>query len=153
MQVSVMTLLFGQPVTEKKSLRFAVQRNLYPTDLGNWLQVDMTLFFITLIFCKGRCYPAVKSVRILTLVVSLLITSHTDPYVAVGGMGLSPPFVMSLAVSSTGVVTAGTADGRLLIGFGAECRLAMKKRSKKWEGLEGDETLLIKIAEGPVVAL
>jgi hypothetical protein len=68
-------------------------------------------------------------------------------------MGLSPPFVMSLAVSCTGVVAAGTADGRLLIGFGAEGCLAMKKRPKKWEGLDGVETLLIKIAEGPVVAL
>ena len=68
-------------------------------------------------------------------------------------MSLSPPFVMSLAVSSTGVVAAGTADGRLLIGFGAEGALAMKKRPNKWEGLVGVETLLTKIAEGPVVAL
>jgi hypothetical protein len=68
-------------------------------------------------------------------------------------MGLSPPFVMSLAVSSTGAVAAGTADGRLLIGFGAEAALAMKKRPKKWEGLDGVGTLLTKIAEGPVVAL
>jgi hypothetical protein len=60
---------------------------------------------------------------------------------------------MSLAVSSTGIVAAGTADGRLLIGFGAESYLATKKKSKKWQGLVEDETLLIKIAEGPVVAL
>ena len=68
-------------------------------------------------------------------------------------MALSPPFVMSLAVSSTGIVAAGTADGRLLIGFGAESCLTMKKRPKKWLGLVAEETLLIKIAEGPVVAL
>lgn len=60
---------------------------------------------------------------------------------------------MSLAVSSTGIVAAGTADGRLLIGFGAESCLTMKKRPKKWPGLVAEETLLIKIAEGPVVAL
>jgi len=66
---------------------------------------------------------------------------------------MSPPFVVSLAVSNTGVVAAGTADGRLLIGFGAEGSLAKKKRPKKWEGLDGVENILVKIAEGPVVAL
>lgn len=69
-------------------------------------------------------------------------------------MSLSPPFVISMAVSTTGVVAAGTADGRLLIGFGAERgALGKGKKAKKWEGLNPDETLLIKIAEGPIVAL
>ncbi len=73
-------------------------------------------------------------------------------------MALSPPFIMSLALSSIGTVAAGTADGRLFLGFGGERSPSAgaktkKKKAKKWEGLDGDESLLIKVAEGPVVAL
>jgi len=64
---------------------------------------------------------------------------------------------MSLALSSNGTVAAGTADGRLFLGFGGERSLSAgaktKKKAKKWKGLDGDESLLIKVAEGPVVAL
>ncbi len=62
-----------------------------------------------------------------------------------------------LAVSSTGVVAAGTADGRLLIGFGGEkgstADAKTKKKAKRWNGLDQDESLIIKVAEGPIVAL
>lgn len=75
-------------------------------------------------------------------------------------MSLSPPFILSTAVSSTGIVAAGTADGRIWIGTGGEKRPAAatgtsgkKKRSRKWEGLKKDEGLLLKVAEGPIVAL
>lgn len=61
---------------------------------------------------------------------------------------------MSLAVSSIGTVAAGTADGRLFLGFGGEKSLSKtKKKAKKWEGLGGDDSALIKLAEGPIVAL
>ncbi|KAF8077662.1 WD40-repeat-containing domain protein, partial [Lyophyllum atratum] len=87
----------------------------------------------------------------------LLSTRKIPSYTVAGGMALSPPFVMSTAISSTGIIAAGTADGRLLIGCGgykpAKPRGGKKKRSKKWEGLDEEEELIIKIAEGPIVAL
>jgi hypothetical protein len=63
-----------------------------------------------------------------------------------------------MAMSNTGVLAAGTADGRLWIGFGGEKSSnpgakGAKKKAKKWEGLGEDETLLIKVAEGPIVAM
>ena len=66
---------------------------------------------------------------------------------------------MCMAISSTGVLAAGTADGRLWIGFGGEklpnstVAKSSKKKAKKWDGLNEDEALLIKVAEGPVVAM
>jgi hypothetical protein len=70
-------------------------------------------------------------------------------------MSLSPPFVMSMAMSISGVLAAGTADGRLWLGFKGDraSHSGKKKKSKKWEGLDEDESLLIKVAEGPVVAM
>ena len=86
-----------------------------------------------------------------------MVTLFVDPYTVVGGMALSPPFIMSLAVSSTGVIAAGTADGRLLIGFGGEkgstTDAKTKKKAKRWNGFDQDESLLIKVAEGPIVTL
>lgn len=74
------------------------------------------------------------------------------------GISLSPPFVMSISVSSTGIVAAGTADGRIWIGTGGEKMPAggsggKKKRSRKWDGLKENDGLLVKVAEGPVVGL
>lgn len=75
-------------------------------------------------------------------------------------MALSPPFIMSAAMSSTGVLAAGTADGRLWLGFGGEKlpasspkRNAKKKKTAFWQGLNEDDQLEIKVAEGPVVAM
>jgi hypothetical protein len=68
-------------------------------------------------------------------------------------MALAPPFIMSMAMSNTGVLAAGTADGHLWIGFGGEKGPASKKKAKKWEGLDESKALLIKVAEGPIVAM
>ncbi|KAF9532220.1 WD40-repeat-containing domain protein [Crepidotus variabilis] len=77
-----------------------------------------------------------------------------DAHVEEGGMGLSPPFITSMTLSSASVIAAGTADGRLLLGFGAERGFsAQTKKAKKWDGLDPQNSLLIKIAEGPIVAL
>jgi len=87
----------------------------------------------------------------------VLSRRQMDPYVVVGGMSLSPPFIMSMAMSNTGVLAAGTADGRLWLGFKGDKACSSgkkaKKKSKKWEGLDEDEALLIKVAEGPIVAM
>ncbi|KAG5352981.1 hypothetical protein C0989_011624 [Termitomyces sp. Mn162] len=76
----------------------------------------------------------------------------------VGDVTLSPPFVVSIAISSTGIIAAGTADGRLLIGCGGYKapkgkESGGKKRSRKWDGLNVEEEIITKVAEGPLVAL
>ncbi|RPD66416.1 WD40 repeat-like protein [Lentinus tigrinus ALCF2SS1-6] len=69
------------------------------------------------------------------------------------GVSLSPPFVLSVTVSSTGLLAAGTADGRAWIGGGGEKRpSSKKKRSRKWEGLKEDEGIWLQVADGPVVS-
>ena len=83
--------------------------------------------------------------------------THTIASVAADSSGestsLSPPFVLCLSVSDSGIVAAGTADGYLLVGFGGEkVSPGKKKRTRKWEGLN-EHLISIKIAEGPVVAL
>ncbi|KAF8912110.1 WD40-repeat-containing domain protein [Gymnopilus junonius] len=85
----------------------------------------------------------------------VLSRRQMDPYTEEGGVSLSPPFILSTAMSATGVLAAGTADGRLFVGFGGEKSSVKgsKKKSKKWEGLEEDETVLVKVAEGPIVAM
>ncbi|THH13865.1 hypothetical protein EW146_g6405 [Bondarzewia mesenterica] len=73
------------------------------------------------------------------------------------GVSLSPPFVLAIDMSTTGILAAGTADGQLWLGAGGEKRPSAvsgkKKRSRKWEGLRGDLSFAFKIAEGPVVDL
>ncbi|PPQ63258.1 hypothetical protein CVT24_006783 [Panaeolus cyanescens] len=72
------------------------------------------------------------------------------------GMSLSPPFVMSVAVSSSGILAAGTADGNLLTSFGGERKQGdkgSKKKGKTWGGLEESQSQVRKVAEGPIVAL
>ena len=66
-------------------------------------------------------------------------------------MSLAPPFIMSMAMTATGVLAAGTADGRRWLGFGGE--KGSKKKAEKWEGLDENKALRIKVAEGPIVAL
>lgn len=86
-------------------------------------------------------------------------TNYTATSPPESGVSLSPSFVLSTAVSSTGIVAAGLADGRVWIGIGGEKRPAAsgsggkQKRSRKWEGLKENEGLSVKIAEGPVVGL
>ncbi|KAI0729930.1 WD40 repeat-like protein [Fomitopsis betulina] len=72
------------------------------------------------------------------------------------GLQLSPPFVLSAAVSPTGILAVTTASGLLFVGTGGEKRPsnhAQKKRRKKWDGLNQSEGIVSKIAEGPVVAV
>ena len=68
------------------------------------------------------------------------------------GVSLSPPFVLSLAISEIGMIAVGTADGRLWIGAGGE-KGTKKKRSRKWEGMKKESSYEFKIAEGPVIGL
>ncbi|KAJ6597055.1 WD40-repeat-containing domain protein [Mycena vulgaris] len=88
---------------------------------------------------------------------TILSRRDIPPFPIADGMSLSPPFIMCAAVGTTGVMAAGTADGRLWLGFGGEksgqTKSTKKKRSRKWEGFNPEEELLQKIAEGPVVAV
>nr|GAT60084.1 predicted protein [Mycena chlorophos] len=71
------------------------------------------------------------------------------------GVSLSPPFILSAALTGTGAVAAGTADGRLWVSCSGDKSVnsGKKKRSRKWEGLNEEDEILEKIAEGPVVAM
>ncbi|KAJ7174017.1 WD40-repeat-containing domain protein, partial [Mycena crocata] len=88
---------------------------------------------------------------------TVLSRRDIPPFPIADGMSLSPPFVMSAAVTSTGVMAAGTADGRLWLGLGGEkgdqTKSSKKKRTRKWEGFSPDDDLLEKVAEGPIVAM
>ncbi|KAI0780674.1 WD40 repeat-like protein [Trametes elegans] len=73
------------------------------------------------------------------------------------GVSLSPPFVLSMSISNTGLLAASTADGRVWLGGGGEKRSnasqgGRKKRSRKWEGLKEEDGVWLKVAEGPVVS-
>jgi hypothetical protein len=65
-------------------------------------------------------------------------------------ISLSPPFIHCVTISQRGVVAASTADGRLILGFGASKH---SKKQKKWEGLKADDMVAVKVANGPVVGL
>ncbi|KAI1794615.1 WD40-repeat-containing domain protein [Ganoderma leucocontextum] len=68
-------------------------------------------------------------------------------------VSLSPPFVHSLSVSSSGLIVVSTADGRVWLGGGGEKRLdGKKKRSRKWEGLREDDRIWLQVADGPIVS-
>ncbi|RXW22071.1 hypothetical protein EST38_g3782 [Candolleomyces aberdarensis] len=82
----------------------------------------------------------------------LLSETKMDATLAEGGVSFSPPFIIAAAISPTGVLAVGTADGRLCIFFGGE-KHPSKKKSKKWGGLNREEMLALKVAEGPIVAL
>lgn len=73
------------------------------------------------------------------------------------GVSLSPPFILSLSISSTGIIAAGTADGRLYIGFGGEKSSEttgnQQRRQRKWKGLKIDDRIVASVAEGPIVGL
>ncbi|THU85646.1 WD40 repeat-like protein [Dendrothele bispora CBS 962.96] len=74
---------------------------------------------------------------------------------SVGGMSFSPPFIMCTAISSCGLFAAGTGDGRLWMGFGGEKKpsSAPKKKTRKWNGLDREEEVLLKVVDGPIVAM
>lgn len=81
----------------------------------------------------------------------ILLTLVQAQFVQMDGISLSPPFVQSSAVSSTGIIAIGLADGRLYVGFGGDRQLA--KRGKKWNGLDPSAEWIEKVAEGPIVAM
>ncbi len=70
----------------------------------------------------------------------------------VGGTTLSPPFVLCLAISSNGLLAAGTADGRLVLGKGGIKRPS-KKKSRKWNGLDPQHIVSRVMSTGPIVAV
>ncbi|KAH6894990.1 hypothetical protein BKA70DRAFT_1375720 [Coprinopsis sp. MPI-PUGE-AT-0042] len=65
---------------------------------------------------------------------------------------MTPPFITSFAISSTGVVAAGTACGLLWIGIGGEKRPDQKK-TKKWQGLDPNECAAVAAAQGPIASI
>lgn len=77
------------------------------------------------------------------------------------GISSLPPFVTSLAISSSGGIAAGTADGRIWVGLGGEknpsqnlnANKGKKKRARKWGGLSEEEGFETKIGEGMVTGL
>lgn len=87
----------------------------------------------------------------------LLSRDDLRPMDSSSGLAMSPPFILSLDISSTGVLAAGTADGRIYVGTSGE-RLggaggARQNRRRKWEGLRSDGRILVEVARGPVIAL
>jgi hypothetical protein len=80
-----------------------------------------------------------------------------SPHAPAGEMSLSPPFIMSMAISLTGVLAAGTVDGQLWINFSGESSKdggsKNTKGLKTWAGLNEDTEHIAKIAEGPLVAM
>ncbi|KAG1739398.1 WD40-repeat-containing domain protein [Suillus paluster] len=75
------------------------------------------------------------------------------------GVSMSPPFILSSAISPSGILAAGTADGRVWIGTGGEkisgatSGTSVKKKRRKWEGLKQDETFTADVGNGPIAAL
>jgi len=66
-----------------------------------------------------------------------------------GNVALAPPFIHCLTVSEDGILAAGTADGRLVIGQSKPS----KKPKKQWEGLKSDNLTAVKVADGPIVGM
>jgi len=72
------------------------------------------------------------------------------------GVSMSPPFILSSAVSPSGIIAAGIADGRVWIGTGGEkmpAGASVKKKRRKWEGLKQDEGFMVDVGHGPIAAL
>jgi len=73
------------------------------------------------------------------------------------GVSLSPPFILSLSMSPTGILAAGTADGRLYVSTGgeksSEASGIRQRRQRKWKGLKMDGRIIADVAEGPIVAV
>jgi hypothetical protein len=68
---------------------------------------------------------------------------------------MSPPFIMSLCIASNGIIAAGTADGKLWLGFGGEKMYSASKSKKKskWCGLDPEQASVVSVAEAPIVTV
>ncbi|KAG1810958.1 WD40-repeat-containing domain protein [Suillus subaureus] len=83
----------------------------------------------------------------------------TSPLPESSGVSMSPPFILSSAMSPSGILATGTADGRVWIGTGGEKMsgvsfgTSMKKKRRKWEGLKQDEGFTADVGHGPITAL
>ena len=127
----------------------------------------------TLISGRGRSLGVSRSVclslyllhqKISQPTCLLIITTAPSPNLAPGISSL-PPFIVSLAVSPSGVVAAGTADGRVWVGLGGEkpssssqnvsspSNTNKKKRTRKWSGLNAEEGFETKVGEGMITGL
>lgn len=86
------------------------------------------------------------------------VTSDFSPLAAPPSTGdspisLSPPFLLSIAINSNGVLAAATADGRVIVGRGGERGPGDRSNRRKWHGLNADMVDQYHIAEGPVVGM
>lgn len=94
-----------------------------------------------------------------TLLSSSSITSvpltNPDSSTEEPNLFLSPSFIHCAAISEKSVIACGTADGRLILGFGAVAAGIGKRgqTKKKWEGLRKEDMRAVKVADGPVVGL
>jgi hypothetical protein len=85
--------------------------------------------------------------------------SGTSPLSESSGVSMSPPFILSSAMSPSGILAAGIADGRVWIGTGGEKMSAassgtsIKRKRRKWEGLKQDEAFMADVGHGPITAL
>ncbi|KAK0191111.1 WD40-repeat-containing domain protein [Armillaria mellea] len=70
-----------------------------------------------------------------------------------GSMSFSPPFILCTALSATGVIAAGTADGHIWLGRGGMRVPSKGKKTRKWNGLDAERASMHKLADGPVVAI
>ncbi|KAG1771706.1 hypothetical protein EDD22DRAFT_976708 [Suillus occidentalis] len=77
----------------------------------------------------------------------------TSPLSESSGVSMSPPFVLSSAVSPSGILAVGTADGRVWKISGVSSGTSVKKKRRKWEGLKQDEAFTADVGHGPIVAL
>ncbi|KIK44880.1 hypothetical protein CY34DRAFT_22799 [Suillus luteus UH-Slu-Lm8-n1] len=83
----------------------------------------------------------------------------TSPLPQSSGVSMSPPFILSSAMSPSGILAVGTADGRVWVGAGGEkisgvsSGTSVKKKRRKWEGLKQDEAFTADVGHGPIVAL
>ncbi|KAG2139618.1 WD40-repeat-containing domain protein [Suillus bovinus] len=75
------------------------------------------------------------------------------------GVLMSPPFILSSAMSPSGVLAVGTADGRVWIGTSGEkmsrvsSGTSVNKKRRKWEGLKQDGAFTADVGHGPITAL
>jgi hypothetical protein len=74
-----------------------------------------------------------------------------------GHVTFSPPFVLCTAVSSSGLLAVGTADGRVWVGAGGTKGVPStepkKKRTRRWQGLSPNAATELTVANGPIVGM